>query len=153
VRVLRSLSLIVVGVGLGLGVSSAFRDSAPDKGSSTGYDDSTVAPGTPVESLPPFQQEVLRFAWASTCEIALDGVTHGSVGDIRKAFEVAHDDAALFEQGVVPPDVAMILDEAYEVLVMRPRGSTTDGAPTSTGLGRRIGDVCRAWSARIEAGG
>ena len=156
----QSVSLVVAGVGLGVGISYAFLSEAPETrsfaDSSLISGDAIGAPSGPAPiAVAPTEIDpgVLRFAWGSTCQVAVEAVRHGSVADIEVALRTAHDQAALFGPGIVPDDVEVVLQDAYDVTVLKTGGVAPGASGESPGLGGRISESCDAWLARIDAAG
>ena len=144
--------MVIVGVGIGVGIAHALQDRIPARTASAASEgvstvDGRTAALAPPTTAAPIEPAVMRFAWASTCDVAITGVSDGGVDEIRRAFQVAHDQAALFEEGIVPDDVDTVLGDAYASIV---------GGQREAGAGARLGDqirrACGAWADRIDAG-
>jgi hypothetical protein len=150
-----------MGIMIGVGVAYALRPHLPpDTASAAAPPQAAAVPSQPALVLTPATTEgvvavdvtVARFASASTCDIAIAGMNSGEGLQLIQGFERAHDQAALFEPGVVPGEVHGALDAAYDAVVAPSLvGGAPAGAAETMRVSARILDACNAWSLRIIA--
>ena len=95
---------------------------------------------------------VERFAWDSTCAVALTGLGGADGSATATALGVAVDQATLFEPGIVPADVATALADGHEQLSVVQRGGAAVSGASVDAVRISVESACSGWTARIDAG-
>lgn len=147
-RTSRTVGIVMLGLAVGTAVGYVMNDRF---GGGPAVADTTAVLAAealrPAEPAPPkttvapiaarIDPVVERFAWDSTCAVALTGLTAVDDAAVADAFAVARDQATLFEPGIVPTDVVTALEAGHEV---------------PGDLGANVQRTCTAWTERIGVG-
>jgi hypothetical protein len=163
-RIVRAIVSVVICVGVGTAVGFVLKDrlstgpAIAESGTTSRGDlivDPDEAPDTTVAAVieNPVDPTVARFAWDSTCQLAVAGIASRNGPQIIQGLQRAHEHADLFEDGIVPEDVSTALDAGYEGIV-KPQeiGGEAAGTEETNSIGAIVEAACAAWSRRINAG-